>query len=194
MVHADLPNLHAVAAAHAALSELGLQVAAAGFAAAAGAGGGVTEGGGGGGGGGGGAGGALPGLLAKLEATEWLQQVHGTLSAAAKVALAVRRGQSVLVHCSDGWDRTAQVTSLASVMLCARYRTISGLAELLEREWCRMGHPLASRNRGAMAQGSLLVTSLCNPCCSSVSKSLHSARAQALAHPAAVPGRAAAAQ
>lgn len=36
-------------------------------------------------------------------------------------------GVSVLVHCSDGWDRTAQVCSVASVLLDPYYRTIKGL-------------------------------------------------------------------
>ena len=33
---------------------------------------------------------------------------------------------SVLVHCSDGWDRTAQTCSLAGIMLDPYYRTIHG--------------------------------------------------------------------
>ncbi|CAF4447663.1 unnamed protein product, partial [Adineta steineri] len=31
--------------------------------------------------------------------------------------------RSVLVHCSDGWDRTAQLTSLSMLMLDPYYRT-----------------------------------------------------------------------
>lgn len=38
----------------------------------------------------------------------------------------VDKGVSVVVHCSDGWDRTAQVCSLASLMLDPYYRTIKG--------------------------------------------------------------------
>lgn len=33
---------------------------------------------------------------------------------------------SVLVHCSDGWDRTAQVCSLGSLLLDPYYRTLRG--------------------------------------------------------------------
>jgi len=39
---------------------------------------------------------------------------------------AVHEGVSVLVHCSDGWDRTAQTCSLAGIMLDPYYRTIEG--------------------------------------------------------------------
>ena len=35
-------------------------------------------------------------------------------------------GASVLVHCSDGWDRTAQVCSLSAVILHPYYRTTRG--------------------------------------------------------------------
>ena len=33
---------------------------------------------------------------------------------------------NVLVHCTDGWDRTAQMAALAELMLDGRYRTIRG--------------------------------------------------------------------
>lgn len=36
-------------------------------------------------------------------------------------------GISVLVHCSDGWDRTAQACSVASILLDPFYRTMKGL-------------------------------------------------------------------
>ena len=35
-----------------------------------------------------------------------------------------REGRSVLVHCSDGWDRTPQIVALAELMLDPFYRTI----------------------------------------------------------------------
>jgi len=34
------------------------------------------------------------------------------------------RQQPILVHCSDGWDRTSQVVALAQLMLDPYYRTI----------------------------------------------------------------------
>lgn len=35
-------------------------------------------------------------------------------------------GASVLVHCSDGWDRTAQVCALGALLMDPYYRTIKG--------------------------------------------------------------------
>lgn len=42
------------------------------------------------------------------------------------VQAVAEEGVSVLVHCSDGWDRTAQACSVASVLLDPYYRTIKG--------------------------------------------------------------------
>jgi myotubularin-related protein 6/7/8 len=47
---------------------------------------------------------------------------------------------NVLVHCSDGWDRTAQMCSLAQQCLDPYYRTIEGLCVLIEKDWCSFGH------------------------------------------------------
>ncbi|KAL1559515.1 hypothetical protein AAHA92_09850 [Salvia divinorum] len=36
------------------------------------------------------------------------------------------KSATVLVHCSDGWDRTTQLVSLASLLLDPYYRTFKG--------------------------------------------------------------------
>lgn len=46
----------------------------------------------------------------------------------------------MVVHCSDGWDRTAQLTSLSLLMLDGYYRTIRGFEVLVEKEWLSFGH------------------------------------------------------
>lgn len=45
----------------------------------------------------------------------------------------------MVVHCSDGWDRTAQLTSLAMLMLDSHYRTLRGF---------QVGRRDGSRERG----------------------------------------------
>lgn len=84
--------------------------------------------------------------LGALGACEWTQQVRLALAGAALCAEALhRRGQSVLVHCSDGWDRTAQVASLTQLLLDPFFRTTRGLCVLIAKEWCAFGHQFAAR-------------------------------------------------
>jgi len=76
----------------------------------------------------------------------WLKHVGSVLAAARSVVDAVRRRRkSVLVHCSDGWDRTPQVVSLAQLLLDPYYRTIQGFGVLVEKEWLSFGHCFAER-------------------------------------------------
>ncbi|KAF1742228.1 hypothetical protein MXB_4767, partial [Myxobolus squamalis] len=62
-----------------------------------------------------------------LDSTKWLDHVGKILSGAVKIAENVDRNRtSVVVHCSDGWDRTPQLTSLAMICLDPFYRTVIG--------------------------------------------------------------------
>ena len=51
-------------------------------------------------------------FFSSLEETKWLEHVRLCLEASVMAAEKLHlEGASVVVHCSDGWDRTAQVTS-----------------------------------------------------------------------------------
>ncbi|XP_036406612.1 myotubularin-related protein 7a [Megalops cyprinoides] len=81
-----------------------------------------------------------------LENSGWLRHIKAVLDAGIFIAKAVaEEGVSVLVHCSDGWDRTAQVCSVASVLLDPYYRTLKGLMVLIERDWISFGHKFSHR-------------------------------------------------
>ncbi|XP_037506872.1 myotubularin-related protein 6 [Rhipicephalus sanguineus] len=84
-------------------------------------------------------------FLGGLEASGWLRHVRAILETAHFVARAVEDGVSVLVHCSDGWDRTAQTCSLASLLLDPYYRTIMGFQALIEKDWLAFGHKFMDR-------------------------------------------------
>ncbi|RZF47301.1 hypothetical protein LSTR_LSTR009792 [Laodelphax striatellus] len=93
---------------------------------------------------------ALPadeaGWFQSLDGTKWLHCISGLLSAAVTVFSAVEENaQPVVVHCSDGWDRTPQIVSLAEILLDPYYRTVKGFQVLVEREWIAFGHKFASR-------------------------------------------------
>jgi hypothetical protein len=51
-------------------------------------------------------------FLAGVEGSGWLRHVKSVLETSAFIAKAVSDGISVVVHCSDGWDRTAQTCGL----------------------------------------------------------------------------------
>ncbi|XP_066570987.1 myotubularin isoform X2 [Amia ocellicauda] len=83
--------------------------------------------------------------LSSLESTHWLEHIKLVLSGAIQVADKISSGNSVVVHCSDGWDRTAQLTSLSMLMLDSYFRTLSGFEVLVQKEWISFGHKFASR-------------------------------------------------
>lgn len=84
--------------------------------------------------------------LSNIEATHWLEHIKQILAGAVRIADKVEYYKtSVLVHCSDGWDRTAQLTSLAMIMLDPYYRTLKGFEVLIEKEWLSFGHKFAQR-------------------------------------------------
>lgn len=81
-----------------------------------------------------------------LEATQWLDHIRAILNGALKIADKIENHKtSTIVHCSDGWDRTSQLTSLAMIMLDPYYRTLRGFEVLLEKEWISFGHQFLRR-------------------------------------------------
>lgn len=84
--------------------------------------------------------------LAGLESSGWLRHIKAVVDAAVFLAQAVTvEGASVLVHCSDGWDRTAQVCALGSLLMDPYYRTIKGFMVLIQKDWISFGHKFADR-------------------------------------------------
>ncbi|KAI3536821.1 hypothetical protein CSPX01_10521 [Colletotrichum filicis] len=76
-----------------------------------------------------------------LAATNWLKHTQAVLNGADIVAKQVWLKQShVLIHCSDGWDRTSQLSALAQIMLDPFFRTIEGFIVLVEKDWLAFGH------------------------------------------------------
>ncbi|CAM9830881.1 unnamed protein product, partial [Ectocarpus sp. 4 AP-2014] len=86
-----------------------------------------------------------PAWLVNLHNSRWLDFVGALLSGASDVAEYLEAGDPVLVHCSDGWDRTSQLTALAQLLLDPYYRTIDGFQVLVSKDWCSFGHRFAVR-------------------------------------------------
>ena len=84
--------------------------------------------------------------LPSLHATGWLQNVQWVLDGAATLARTLAEGRTCLTHCSDGWDRTSQLTSLAQLMLDPYYRSLEGFPRLVHKEWLSFGHRFETRS------------------------------------------------
>ncbi|KNE70718.1 hypothetical protein AMAG_15472 [Allomyces macrogynus ATCC 38327] len=89
---------------------------------------------------------AIPINPALLERSGWLRHIKMLLDGTQVVVDTITSGHHVLVHCSDGWDRTAQLCALAQVCLDPFYRTIRGFEVLIEKDWCAFGHKFADRS------------------------------------------------
>ena len=83
---------------------------------------------------------------ADLDKSGWLSHVRLVLLASARVAERIESSTaSILIHCSDGWDRTAQVSALSQIMLDGHFRTIEGICTLIDKEWIHFGHKFNDR-------------------------------------------------
>jgi len=87
-------------------------------------------------------------FLSALDSSHWLDYSSLILRSAVEIARLVHvKGATVLIHCSDGWDRTPQLSSLACLMMDGYYRTLDGFIVLIEKEWISFGHKFAERCR-----------------------------------------------
>lgn len=84
--------------------------------------------------------------LSTVQESQWLWLISRLISSALKIAYHIEElGVSVLIHCSDGWDRTAQLSALAQLLLDPFYRTFEGIQILIEKEWLAFGHKFEDR-------------------------------------------------
>ncbi|KAA0184554.1 hypothetical protein HAZT_HAZT005829 [Hyalella azteca] len=82
-----------------------------------------------------------------VENSEWLSQLSCLLQrSGAVVDLTDLLGASVMLLLEDGWDFTAQVSSLAQICLDPYYRTLEGFRVLVEKEWLAYGHRFLHRS------------------------------------------------
>ncbi|KAL8673914.1 MAG: hypothetical protein Q9168_001661 [Polycauliona sp. 1 TL-2023] len=82
-----------------------------------------------------------------LAKSGWLKHITGILDGAGLIARQVALQHShVLIHCSDGWDRTSQLSALGQLCLDPYYRTLEGFIVLVEKDWLSFGHMFNHRS------------------------------------------------
>lgn len=78
---------------------------------------------------------------------QWFIHISTILEGAKEAQrLLLSPSTTVVVHCSDGWDRTPQITSLAQLLVDPFYRTLEGLCTLVRKEFVSFGHKFGQRS------------------------------------------------
>jgi hypothetical protein len=85
-------------------------------------------------------------FFSSFEKTNWPNFIFGIIQASINVASSIKNGYSVLIHCSDGWDRASQVTAFSQLLIDPYYRTIRGYMTLIEKDFVSFGHQFRYRN------------------------------------------------
>lgn len=75
----------------------------------------------------------------------WFSHISRVIAGANQVTGFIGDGGSVIVHCSDGWDRTPQVSAMSQLLLDPYYRTMEGFMILVDKEWRSFGHKFGER-------------------------------------------------
>ena len=76
----------------------------------------------------------------------WYEAIIILLKSSFQIYNSIREGNNVLIHCSDGWDRTSQLCSTSQLLLDKYYRTLDGFICLIEKDWISFGHQFRYRS------------------------------------------------
>ena len=76
----------------------------------------------------------------------WYEAIIILLKSSFQIYNSIRGGNNVLIHCSDGWDRTSQLCSMSQLLLDNYYRTLDGFICLIEKDWISFGHQFRYRS------------------------------------------------
>lgn len=81
-----------------------------------------------------------------LRRSGWLRHISAIMEGTVIIVRNVHINSShVLIHCSDGWDRTSQLSAMSQLCLDPFYRTIRGFQILIEKDWVSFGHRFLDR-------------------------------------------------
>jgi len=76
---------------------------------------------------------------------EWRGHLSMILTSVEAITKTILNGHSVVINCSDGWDRTPQLSGTTKVVIDGQYRTIEGLRRLISYEFNGFGHKFEHR-------------------------------------------------
>ena len=86
-------------------------------------------------------------VISNLPNTLWYETIIIILKSSFELFNSINiEKNTVLIHCSDGWDRTAQLSCTSQILLDKYYRTLEGFIVLIEKDWLSFGHQFRYRN------------------------------------------------
>ena len=80
-----------------------------------------------------------------MDSGNWYDSIIILIKGAFQISEAIKNENTVLIHCSDGWDRTTQLSCTSQLILEKRFRTIDGFICLIEKDWLSFGHQFRYR-------------------------------------------------
>ncbi len=86
------------------------------------------------------------GVISNLPNTFWYESIILILKGGYQIYHSIKKEKTVLIHCSDGWDRTSQLSALSQILLDKYFRTFDGFIVLIEKDWLSFGHQFRLRN------------------------------------------------
>lgn len=75
----------------------------------------------------------------------WYDIIISIIKSSIKICDSLKEGWNILIHCSDGWDRTTQLCAISQIFIDPYYRTLEGFIVLIEKDWLSFGHQIAMR-------------------------------------------------
>lgn len=98
-----------------------------------------------------------PLLQQSLTKTQWLHRLSIILLSVDRITKSVHlNNTNVVIHCSDGWDRTSQVSALLQLCLDPYFRTMKGFMVLVEKEWVSFGFKFSTRGDHGGCVGAII--------------------------------------
>ena len=86
-------------------------------------------------------------IYTNIVESEWYDVIIKILKSSFQIYNSIFvNNNNILIHCSDGWDRTSQLCALSQILLDKYYRTLDGFICLIEKDWISFGHQFRYRN------------------------------------------------
>ena len=85
-------------------------------------------------------------LFLNITNSGWYEAIIVLLKSSFQIYNSISEKSNVLVHCSDGWDRTSQLCSTSQLLIDKYYRTLDGFICLIEKDWISFGHQFRYRS------------------------------------------------